>query len=255
MTTNFSPNVLPDPPAYGDDPLDWHTRVYLLFLQGLYKQMPTGSWKWSEDEKLSEISITDQAPIPRDRVEQRPAIVTMRGQAQFANMSLDNVRSVDWKTGEKERTDLVACTMSLIVISKLDVEAQKIAWTLMRHLRTFKSMLQKYGRMHKVGDEISISPVSPPINALITGEGTEEFTMCTVQSPFYFQWTEKTTPTDADMAREIDAHIFAAIAPPDTTGVRQRTVLRRPTVRGMPVGSTTVPVRQPVPITTIKVEE
>jgi hypothetical protein len=229
--------------------------VYLIFTQGLFGQMPSGSWKWSDDEKLSEITITDQAPFPKDRLEQRPAIITMRGQAQFANMSLDNMRTVDWMTGAKERTDLVSCTMSLVCVAKLDAEAQKIAWLLMRHLRTFKSMLQKYGRMHKIGDEISVSPVSPPVGAVISGEGDEEFTMCSVQSPFFFQWTERTTPTDAAMAREIDAHLSAALAPPDTTGVRQKTALRRPTVRGMPLGDTEVPQSQPVPITTIKVEE
>lgn len=255
MTTEFTAPVLPDPPAYGDEPLDWHTRVYLLFIQGLFKQMPSGSWKWSDDEKVSEITITDQAPFPKDRLEQRPAIIAMRGQAQFGNLSLDNMRTVDWRTSSKERTDLVACTMSLVCVAKLDTEAQKIAWILMRHLRTFKSMLQKYGRMHKIGDEISISPVSPPIGSVITGEGDEEFVMCTVQSPFFFQWTEKTTPTDAVMAREIDVHLSAALAPPDTTGVRQQTVLRRPTVRGMPTGQITVPVFAAVPVTTIKVEE
>src|SRR6185369_10035149 len=137
-----------------------------------------------------EITITDQAPFPRDRLEQRPAIITMRGQAQYANLSLDNMRSRDWRTGDKERTDLVACTMSLVVVAKLDAEAQKIAWYLMRHLRTFKEMLQRNGRFHKIGDEISISPVSPPTGAVISGEGTQEFTMVTVLSPFFFQWTE-----------------------------------------------------------------
>lgn len=253
--TEFTPPVLPDPPAYGDEPLDWHTRVYLLFTQGLFQQMPIGSWKWSDDEKLSEISITDQAPFPRERVEQRPAIVVMRGQAQYANMSLDNMRSVDWKTGAKERTDLIACTMALNVVAKIDVEAQKIGWILMRHLRTFKTLLQRYGRIHKIGDEVSISPVSPPTGAVITGEGDMEFVMCTVQSPFFFQWTERYTPTDKNLSREIDAHLSAAIAPPDTTGVRQQTVLRRPTVRGMPIGQTSVPTNPTVPFTTIKVEE
>lgn len=255
MASEFTAPVLPDAPAYGDEPLDYHTRAYLVFLQGLFKQMQPGSWKWSDDEKLSEISITADAPFPRTRVEQRPAIVVMRGPAQYANMSLDNVRSVDWKTGRKERTDLVSCTMSLIVVAKLDVEAQKIGWIMMRHIRSFKEMLQRYGRMHKIGDEISISPPTPPVGSVISGEGDEEFVMVTVQSPFYFQWTERVEPTDAVIAREIDAHLSAALAPPDTTGVRQRTILRRPSVRGMPVGQTTVPIYAPQPLTVIKVEE
>lgn len=255
MATEFTTPSTPDPTAYGDEPLDFHIRAYLVFLQGLFAQMPSGSWKWSPDEKLTEIVITDQAPFPRDRMEQRPAIITMRGQAQYANLSLDNMRSRDWRTGDKERTDLVACTMSLVVVAKLDAEAQKIAWYLMRHLRTFKEMLQRYGRFHKIGDEISISPVSPPTGAVISGEGTQEFTMVTVLSPFFFQWTERTTPTDMHLAREIDAYLSAALAPPDTTGVRQQTVLRRPTVRGMPIGQTQVPTNPAEPLAIIKVEE
>lgn len=252
--SEFTPPVLPDSPTYGDEPLDWHTRVYLLFLQGLFAQMPIGSWKWSEDEKLTEISITDQAPFPRERVEKRPAIITMRGPAQYANMSFDNMRTVDRTTGRKQRTDLIAATMAIVVVAKLDVEAQKIAWVVMRHLRTFKEMLQRYGRFHKIGDEVSISQVSPPTQTIITGEGESEFVSCTVQSPFYFQWTEDVEPIDATLAREIDAHLAASLAPPDTTGVRQSTVLRRPTVRGMPIRNQ-VPVYPAVPLTDIKVEE
>ncbi len=254
-TSEFTAPVLPDAPDYGDEPLDYHLRAYLVFIQGLFKQMPTGSWKWSDDEKLSEISITADAPFPRDRLEQRPAIIVMRGQAQYANMSLDNMRKVDWATGMKERSDLVSCTMSLVCVAKLDVEAQKIGWVLMRHLRTFKEMLQRYGRMHKVGDEISISPNSPPVGSVIQGEGDEEFVMCTVQSPFYFQWTERVTPTDAALAREIEAHLAAELAPADTTGVRQQTVLRRPTVRGMPIGRPQIQTQPAESLTTIKVEE
>jgi hypothetical protein len=228
MTAEFTPPTLPDPPAYGDDPVDYLTRVYLIFTQGLFKQMPTGSWKWSDDEKLTEIAITDQAPYPRDRLEQRPAIITMRGQLQYGNLSLDKMRDVDWKTGKKTRTDLCACTMSLVCLAKLDTEAQKIAWILMRHLRTFKEMLQKYGRFHKIADEISISPVSPPSGAVISGEG-DESSRCvrcrarssssgrSVPSPPIPPWLERSMHSPV-----------AALAPPDTTGVRQRDILRTP---------------------------
>jgi hypothetical protein len=252
--SEFTPPTLPDPPLLGDEPLDYFTRVYLIFLQGLFKQMPEGSWKWSEDEKLTEIVITDQAPYPRDRLEQRPAIVTMRGPAQFANLSLDNMRNIDWVTGSKERTDLVACTMSIVCLAKLDTEAQKIGWLVMRHLRTFKVMLQKYGRFFKIGDEVSIGPASPPTGAVVTGEADSEVMMLTVQSPFFFQWTEREEPKDAVMAREIDTFMSTQLAPPDTTGVRQQTVYRRPTVRGMPIGGTSItPGHVSDPIT-IKVE-
>src|SRR3954463_8520027 len=198
---------LPDPVGRGEEPLYHYTRIYLLFLQGLFKQFATGNYRWSDDETLSEIAITDQVPIPKDVIEKRPAIVTMRGPAQFANLSLDQMRKVNARTGMKERTDLIGCTMSLNCIAKQGVEAQRIGWIVMRHLRTFKEMIQRTG-FHKIADELSMSPESPP-GALIAGEGDPEAVMVTVYSPFFVQWTEEVTPLYAPIAQVIQAHLRA----------------------------------------------
>src|SRR5262245_45332006 len=111
MPSEQNMSGLVEPHGRGEETLYHFTRIYLLFVQGLFRQFPEGSYRWSDDEKLSEIVITDQVPIPRDRIEQRPSIVAMRGPAQFANLSLDQMRKVNARTGEKERTDLMACTM------------------------------------------------------------------------------------------------------------------------------------------------
>jgi hypothetical protein len=224
---------LVEPQGLAEEPLFYFTRVYLLFFQGLFRQFPEGSYRWSDDEKLSEIAITDQCPIPRDRIEQRPAIVTMRGGAQFANLTLDQMRHVDAHTGMKERTDLVACTMSLNCIAKHGLEAQRVGWIVMSHLRRFKELLQKTGRFHKIGDDVSISPESPP-GAMVQGEGDSEFVMVTVQSPFYFQWTEQVTPADAVMLRSVEVHMRSALLPAQTEPGKQanRIALSAPTIRG-----------------------
>lgn len=233
----FAPSI-PDPIGRGEDPLYHFVRVYVLFLQGLFKQFPPGSFKWSDDDALTEITISDQVPIPRDRIEQRPAIITMRGQAQFANLTLDQMRMVNTRSGMKERTDLVACTMSLNCIAKMGVEAQRIGWIVMRHLRDFRVMLQRAG-FHQLGDNLSIGPESPP-GSIIAGEGDTEAVMVTVFSPFFFQWTEKTTPLYAPVAQNIEAHLIAGLnpAPVDAQAKAEvRAVLAGPTVRGRPVGA------------------
>jgi hypothetical protein len=226
---------LVEPQGRGEEPLYHFTRIYLLFLQGLFKQFPEGSYRWSDDEKLSEICITDQVPIPRDRIEQRPAIVAMRGPAQFGNTSLDQMRTVDAHTGMKERTDLVACTMSLNCIAKMGPEVQRIAWIIMSRIRGHKELLQRYGGFHKIGDDISMTPETPP-GAMMQGEGDPEFVMVTVHSPFFFQWTERVTPADAIKVREIEAHIQSAMLPPagvTTEGhVELSLALSPPTIRG-----------------------
>ncbi len=229
---------LPPEPGLGEEPLSHFARVYALFCQGLFQQRPAGDYKWSDDDHISEIFVTDQVPIPRDNIERRPAIVTMRGQAQWGNTSLDQMRTVDARTGAKERTDLVACTMTLNCIAKMGTEAQRIAWILMRHLRDFRVMLQRVGGFHQVADNISVGPESPP-GAIIAGEGDIEAVMVSVYSPFYFQWTERVTPLTAPSAQSIEAHLRAGIPqfPVDTQGLETevRAGLRGPTIRGRPL--------------------
>ena len=225
---------LVEPQGRGEEPLFHFTRVYLLFLQGLFKQFPEGSYRWSDDAKLSEIVITDQAPIPRERIEQRPAIVAMRGPAQFANLSLDQMRKLDSRTGMKERTDIVACTMSLNCIAKMGPEAQRIAWIVMSRIRGMKELLQRAG-MHKVGDDLQIGPESPP-GAMVAGEADPEWVMVTVQSPFYVQWTEQSTPADALSLRAVELHLQTARQPLASSSTAARAELREqlspPTIRG-----------------------
>jgi hypothetical protein len=201
---------LVEPQGFGEQPLVYTTRVFLTFLQGLFEQFPEGSYRWSEDERLSEIAITDQVPIPKNRVEQKPQIVTMRGPAQFANLSLDQMRTVNSRTGEKERTDLVSCTMTINVIAKNDVECDRIAWIVMRHIRTFKVMIQRHG-LHKIGDDLMISPPSPP--GAFVEEADPAFVLISVQSPFYFQWTERVRPLDAPLLRSMEARLQSALLP------------------------------------------
>ena len=227
--------ALPRPQGLGEDPLTHFTRVYLLFLQGLFNQFPKGKgcFHWSNSDIDTEIAITDQAPIPRDRIEQRPAIVTMRGPAQFANLSMDQLRTLDMKTGERGHTDLVACTMSINCVAKNGIEAQRLGWIVMRHIRTFKRLLQRNGGMHRVGEQVSVGPESPP-GAMVLPEPDPATVMVTVHSPFFFQWNEKVKPTNAPALNGIEAHITANLASPEMTssGAIRPTEAIRPTSVG-----------------------
>lgn len=224
---------LVEPQGLGEEPLYYCTRVYLTFLQGLFGFLPENSYRWSDDEKLSEIAITDQVPIPRERVEQKPQIVTMRGPAQFANLSLDQMRKLNPHTGEKERTDLISCTMTVNVIAKNGVEAQRLAWLAFRHIRTFKTLIQKHG-LHKIGDELSIGPESPP--GSFVSEPDPEWVMVSVYSPFYFQWTETLRPLDAPLLRAMEARLRTALLPAAATttagSTEARFAFRSPSIRG-----------------------
>lgn len=233
MSNDQVASGLVEPQGLAEEPLLYFTRVFLLFIQGLFEQFPSGSYRWSDDEKLSEIGITDQVPIPKERVEQKPQIVTMRGPAQFANLTLDQMRTYDWKTGTKERTDLISCTMTINCVAKNGIEAQRIAWIVMRFIRTLKNILQRAG-MHKVGDELQISPESPP--GSFVQESDPEWVLVSVFCPFFFQWTETDRPLDAEILRTIELRLRSALLPQAATttagSVQARTALRTPSIRG-----------------------
>ncbi len=224
---------LVEPQGLGEEPLYYCTRVFLTFLQGLFEQFPEGSYRWSDDERLSEVAITDQVPIPKARVDQKPQIVTMRGPAQFANLTLDQMRNLNPRSGEKERTDLVSCTMTINVIARNGIECQRIAWIAARNIRTFKTLIQRHG-LHKIGDEIQVGPESPP-GSFVT-ESDPEFVMVSVFAPFHFQWTETVRPLDAPLLRSMEARLKTALLPAAATTtegrVEARAALRTPSIRG-----------------------
>lgn len=245
---------LVEPQGLGEEPLYYCTRVFLTFLQGLFEQLPSGSYRWSEDETLSEIAITNQVPIPKARVDQKPQVVTMRGPAQFANLTLDQMRSLNPRTGEKERTDLVSCTMTINVIAKNAVECQRLAWIVFRHIRTFKALIQRHG-LHKIGDELSMGPESPP-GSFVT-ESDPEFVMISVYAPFHFQWTEKVRPLDAPLLRSLEARMQTAMLPAAATttagSVEARNAIRTPSIRGRVINQPSVE-RQDVGAITLTVK-
>lgn len=244
-----APSV-PDPQGLGEDPYLYFTKVYLTYLQGLFRQFPSGNWKWSESDMDTEIMITDQAPVPRDRIEQRPALVTMRGPAQFAGMTLDQLKSIDRKTGAREHTDMVACTMTINCIAKGGLEAQRLAWIVQRHLgiANGKRLLQKFG-VFKISDNIACSGETPP-GALVAPEPTSEMVNVCVTSPFFFQWTERVTPLDAPTFEAAEMYMQTSLHPLPlqdelTKNREQTTYSKRPTIRGVPISGTSVSLDNP----------
>jgi hypothetical protein len=233
---------LVDPQGLGEEPLYYFTRVYLLFLQGLFEQFEAGSFRWNMDEKLSEIAITADVPIPRESVDKIPAIVVMRGPAQAGNLSLDQMRDINTKTGEKVRADLWSATMSVNCIAKNDVEAQRIAWIVARHIRNFKTSIQRCG-MHKIGDDLQVGPLSPP-GALVSGEAEPDLFLVTVFSPFHFMWKESVTPLNTKLLRGVEARLATALLPQAATTtqgrVEARAALRPAGIGGRPINQPTL---------------
>lgn len=232
---------IPQPQGQGEDPLLHYTKVFARFLQAVFATFDRGSYQWSIDPALTDITITDQATVARDSVEKRPAIILTRGPASFGNIALDQFAgpgplpapggdmkypNIDYDTGTKRYTDLVACTMTYNCLSKEGLEAQRIAWISMMATRRLKRSLMAAG-MHRVGEEIQVSSESSP-GAIVQPESDNEITMVSVSVPFYFQDYWSIGPVDKKLLKHIDLALTSSLNYPAPGAV----AIREPGMNG-----------------------
>lgn len=235
------PSGVPQPQGPGEDPLLHYTKVFARFLQVVFATFEKGAYRWTDDEALSDILITDQATIARDVVEKRPAIILTRGPASFGNIALnqfagpgplpkkgENMKypNLDWETGTKRFTDLVACTMTYNCLSKEGLEAQRIAWISMMATRRLKTSLMNAG-IHRVGEEVQVGSESSP-GSIVQPEADNEITMVSVSVPFYFQDFWSVGPKDKLLLKHIDLALTSSLNYPAAGAV----TIREPGMNG-----------------------
>ncbi len=206
-----------DPIGKGEDPLYYYTLVYLSFLQGLFRTFPTGAWKYSEDDEITEIIIADQASKTREEI---PRIITMRGPAQFYPLSFYNILDRDTKTEQKHTSFLICSSMAINCIAKNGIEAQKLALTVANGIVVFKHLLQTKG-FHKIDHALIIGPETVA-QAIFSPEVIPEGVMVTVQSPFYIRYTIRATPTDNPLLKGINTYMTSMLSPADDTHAKEQ---------------------------------
>lgn len=221
-----------------EDPLLYFTKVFVRFLQLVFEKRPTGDLRWLEDEQATEITIIDESPVSRDRIEASPIIVTQRSEIGFADLAMDSMADIDLRTGIKTRTDLIPGNMFIHCISKNRVEASKIGWLVLTAIKRWRTVLQRAG-FHQVGTGLRLTPPTPP-GALVSPEPTPEMRAVTCICPFTFRWTEDLIPLDAPLAREIQLKLFGRVHPTDAENKAKNAGIM--SVRGVPILGTTVPI-------------
>lgn len=209
----------PEPQGPGEDPLYHYNRILVRFLQLVFASYDEGKYRWHIDPQLTNITITDQATIAHDAVEQRPAILVARGTASFANLSMDQfngptfkngkfIPNSDPETGAKRYTDLISASAVYNCLSSEGVEAGRIAWIASMATRRLKKSLMHAG-MHRVGEEVTVGPETPP-GAIVSGD-PREIILVPVTVPFYFQdfWTVE--PADKVLLKNIDIAVRSTL--------------------------------------------
>jgi len=208
------PTVAPAPrgSSWAENPLEHLVRLCLIFLQELWKEAPPGNFKWDPDETMTELLITDDAPIEPEVIEKRPAIVSVLSQCGWAGIGLDQLQSLSIRTGERVHTDMISGNITMNCLSRVKTEAQLIAWVTANHFWVLKYILMKLG-FHKIGEQTQILAASPP-GALISGDTEAEIVNVAVVIPYHFQHSVTVSEEGLRVLNRIEQTITVMMANP-----------------------------------------
>jgi len=175
-----------------------------------------GFYKWHENPEISEVMISDQAP-QKGWLEQRPAIVTQRGEARYLNLGLDSMLERDDSKATRKHADLIYCSMDIFCLAREGVEAQRMAWICMGFLRRYRRQIIRGTALHDMGGQITMGKESPP-GSLIP-DPVNGLVMVQVSSPFTVRDTWLYKNLAEQVLREIDLVMSVDEMPPIGTRV------------------------------------
>jgi hypothetical protein len=144
-------------------------RTTIEFLQILFSTLPEGSFKYNEDDSLTEIQISDQHATDLEAYHTRPAIVGVRGPLSWQNIGLGGnaYEGGSRQTGRTTFNDLLTGSMAFSCISREGTDAENIAHLVFNSFKYFKTELQKYGFF-------TIKSLNVGGESLIVQEGTHD---------------------------------------------------------------------------------
>lgn len=264
MSERVSSGV-PQPQGVGEDPLAHYARLFVRFLQVLFASFEKGAYHWELDEKMTDITISDQGTVNKEVIEKRPAIIVTLGPLAMNNIAMDQFNgplletdkegqrtftaNIDNSTGARRYTDLVSSTVTYNCLSREGAEARRIAWIAGYFTRTLKRTLMKAG-LHRVGEEVQFGAESAP--GSIVQPDSNEIVMVSVSVPFYAQNTWSVAPIDKTLLNHVelalrsearDTTIPVAIKGPGIYGTTLQVEKVIPLNQRLSVG----PIRSPKP--------
>lgn len=207
VTTNPK-GELPDS-SFKHSPLTQVRSLFASFVQGLFAAAPVGQWHWTQDLADSEIVITDENPVDTSVIGKRPAVSFTRGPVQFYSLGMDDRMEYDLETGSKLKTVLVPGTMSVNCCSRNDLESEMIAWIIAEQLWMNREMLMSAG-FFEVGRQPVIGSPSPA-GSIVSGDNGHEWYCTTVQCPYQFYRTSKSTPLNKHIVNSIGMSLQATL--------------------------------------------
>ena len=132
-------------------------------------------------------------------------IILSRGTFAFGNLGLDNVIGINGATEKRTHSDLLNGSFSVNCISKIGLEAEKMAVLVAKAIKTHRRILQVSG-FFQIGQQITIGPESPA-SSLFPGDSDEDYVMVTVSFPAYWQESWTIEPTGLNLLNSIKLNI------------------------------------------------
>jgi hypothetical protein len=216
----------PIEPGFDSDPMVQVARLFVYFLQNLFRKFPDGcGLTWRPDEKTTELVITHEKP-KLEAIEKMPHIVCVTGSGQWSNLGLDQMQTTKMLTGQRTHTDLLPMTMAYHCQAREGLHARRMAWNASLYTNVLRRLLMGTNKLHHVAPSSSISAESGP-TAYVGPTSEEEIVSVVVTVPFYLQpaWTIK---DPSHVLRKFDM----AFRVRDTT-------LRPPRIKGRPAKTLT----------------
>lgn len=119
----------------------------LRFLQIVYSQKSKGDLQYNhEDEDSTEIKIADQYAYQTDANDSKPAIIAVRGSVNWGNIGLNHgTQELSFRSGRTQQTDMLDGSIGFSCLSRVGLEAERIATEVFSLFKFFRTTLMKFG--------------------------------------------------------------------------------------------------------------
>lgn len=212
------------PGSFKYTPLEALRNLFVGFCQGLFNAAPPGCYHWDEDPHTTEIIIQDEAPVKEEVMQKRPLITITRGPIQAYGFGLDDLLKYEADIDKKTKSVLVPGTMTINCCSRVQLEAENLAWVVFEHIWLLRDLLMKAG-LFDTGRNNQLGAPSPA-GSIIADDGGDEWVCVPVSIPFQFVRTSAFTPLGQQIVNSIEQRLTVGptrpinpVGPPGTPPV------------------------------------
>lgn len=139
----------------------------LRFLQTAFSQRRAENFRYDDNEELTELKIADQYAFQLEAAEKKPAIIAVRGSLNWSNIGInEGMQELNMRTGEEGQTDIVTGSVAFTCLSRVGLEAERLASDVFSLFKFFRRTLRKHGffsiRSMSIGPEQLVEAPGEP---------------------------------------------------------------------------------------------